>query len=67
MEQIIYMYSTCISDMQTLFDTCNVLTCTVTPNFVLLRNGPADLIRLPEMGGPFQAALNGPTLPVLVR
>ena len=52
---------------------------TVTPNFVLPGNGPADLIRLPEMvrrtksrclkwsTGPFQAAQNGPTLPVLVR
>ena len=52
---------------------------TVTPNFVLSGNGPADLIRLPEMvrrtksrclkwsTGPFQAAQNGPTLPVLVR
>ena len=51
----------------------------VTPNFVLPGNGPADLIRLPEMvrrtesrcvkwsTGPFQAAHNGPTLPVLVR
>ena len=52
----------------------------VTPNFVLPGNGPADLIRLPEMvgrrtkssclkwsAGPFQAALNGPTMPVLVR
>ena len=51
----------------------------VTPNFVLPGNGPADLIRLPEMvrrtksrclkwsTGPFQAAQNGPTLPVLVR
>ena len=51
----------------------------VAPNFVLPGNGPADPIRLPEIvrrtkssclkwsAGPFQAALNGPTMPVLVR
>ena len=60
-------------------DATSFVSWAVTPNFVLPGNGPADLIRLPEMvrrtksrclkwsTGPFQAAQNGPTLPVLVR
>ena len=81
------MYNVCITHEYTRytvlynnpFYTVPGIGGAVTPNFVLPGNGPADLIRLPEMvrrtkssclkwsTGPFQAVLNGPTLPVLVR